>query len=125
MIIINLSEPFTVDLWSLWADSPWPSELGAARGPRAGRDWAPEMIVLRNLRGLGFLRPICLRMHMRCPVFKQNFSVDGAESEEDAHEIMFYSLRKPATVTLKEMYAFGASTKNSTRTLLLAAQVGV
>ncbi len=35
-------------------------------------------------------------------------SVEGAESEEDQHEIMFYSLRHAATVTLKEMHHFGA-----------------
>lgn len=70
------------------------------------------------------MRPIALHLPVRGHPFQRSFSVDGAESEEDAHEIMFYSLRKPATVTLKEMYAFGASTKHSTRTLLLAAQVG-
>ena len=35
-------------------------------------------------------------------------AVEGAESEEDQHEIMFYSLRHAATVTLKEMHHFGA-----------------
>jgi len=35
-------------------------------------------------------------------------SVEGAESDEDQHEIMFYSLRHAATVTLKEMHHFGA-----------------
>jgi len=35
-------------------------------------------------------------------------SVEGAESDEDQHEIMFYSLRHAATVTLKEMHRFGA-----------------
>jgi len=48
-------------------------------------------------------------------------SVEGAESDEDQHEIMFYSLRHAATVTLKEMHHFGAQANNK-RTLLLAAQ---
>ena len=48
-------------------------------------------------------------------------SVEGAETEEDQHEIMFYSLRHAATVTLKEMHHFGAQSNNK-RTLLLAAQ---
>jgi len=52
----------------------------------------------------GYVRPFAARLQMRDPSVKRSFSVDGAESEEDAHEIMFYSLRKPATVTLKEMY---------------------
>ena len=82
--------------------------------------------MLRQIRfcGIGYLRPLAKNLKfLGNPPVTRNFSVDGAESEEDAHEIMFYSLRKPATVTLKEMYAFGASTKHSTRTLLLAAQV--
>ena len=47
--------------------------------------------------------------------------MEGAETEEDQHEIMFYSLRHAATVTLKEMHHFGAQSNNK-RTLLLAAQ---
>jgi hypothetical protein len=35
-------------------------------------------------------------------------SVEGPESDEDQHEIMFYSLRHAATVTLKEMHHFGS-----------------
>jgi len=48
--------------------------------------------------------------------------VDGAESEEDTHEIMFYAMRHPAVITLREMYSFGLGGNHSTRTLLLAAQ---
>ncbi len=33
---------------------------------------------------------------------------EGALSEEDEHEIMFFSLRHAATVTLKEMHQFGS-----------------
>jgi len=40
---------------------------------------------------------------------------------EDAHEIMFFSLRHAATVTIKEMHAFGAQ-KNNKRATLIAAQ---
>lgn len=48
-------------------------------------------------------------------------SVEGPESDEDQHEIMFYSLRHAATVTLKEMHHFGSQAHNK-RTLMLAAQ---
>ena len=82
---------------------------------------APKSCVTKFV-SLNLSRSYPLQAQMRTPC-QRSFSVDGAESEEDAHEIMFYSLRKPATVTLKEMYAFGASSTHSTRTLLLAAQV--
>ncbi|EKX50340.1 hypothetical protein GUITHDRAFT_104150 [Guillardia theta CCMP2712] len=52
---------------------------------------------------------------------KRCFSVEGAETEEDEHEILFFSLRHAATVTLKEMHQFGAQANNK-RALLLAAQ---
>jgi len=42
-------------------------------------------------------------------------SVEGAESEEDHHEIMFYSMRHAATVTLKEMHHFGAQVRALSR----------
>jgi hypothetical protein len=73
--------------------------------------------------GLAACRTLITSQKFSVPAGLRSFSIDGAESEEDAHEILFYSLRKPATITLKEMYAFGASSKHSTRTLLLAAQV--
>ena len=61
----------------------------------------------------------------RPPLFlhrRRSMSIDGAESEEDAHELSFYSLRNPASVTLQELYQSGESTTHSKRTLLLAAQ---
>ena len=39
--------------------------------------------------------------------------MEGAENDEDEHEIMFYAMRHAATVTLKEMHKFGAQVLNS------------
>jgi len=47
----------------------------------------------------------------RPPAGRRWMSAEGAESEEDQHEIMFYSLRHAATVTLKEMHHFGAQVR--------------
>mmetsp|Transcript_73617 Transcript_73617/g.195882 ORF Transcript_73617/g.195882 Transcript_73617/m.195882 type:complete len:377 (-) Transcript_73617:184-1314(-) len=42
-------------------------------------------------------------------------------TEEDEHEIMFYSLRHSSPVTLRELYQFGMQAKNK-QTILIAAQ---
>ena len=42
-------------------------------------------------------------------------------TEEDEHEIMFYSLRHSSPVTLRELYQFGVQAKNK-QTILIAAQ---
>jgi hypothetical protein len=42
-------------------------------------------------------------------------------TEEDEHEIMFYSLRHSSPVTLRELYQFGVQAKKK-QTILIAAQ---
>jgi hypothetical protein len=42
-------------------------------------------------------------------------------TEEDEHEIMFYSLRHSSAVSLREMYQFGKQAQ-SKQTILIAAQ---
>ncbi|KAJ1478437.1 mitochondrial branched-chain alpha-ketoacid dehydrogenase kinase-domain-containing protein, partial [Baffinella frigidus] len=57
----------------------------------------------------------------RFPTSAAAVTAEGAENVEDEHEIMFYSMRHAATVTLKEMHQFGAQANNK-RALILAAQ---
>ncbi len=49
------------------------------------------------------------------------YSGDMVLTEEDEHEIMFYSLRHSSPVTLRELYQFGVQAKNK-QTLIVAAQ---
>ena len=95
---------------------------GQARRRPASRPLMPRP---KPKRCPGVLAPGALQranLSLFLPRERRAMSIDGAESQEDEHELSFYALRHPASVTLRELYQFGESSTNSSRTLLLAAQ---